>query len=142
MFRLTDRPIDIAALQAGLDDPACGAFVSFEGRVRNHHQGASVLRLEYEAYPELAITEGNRILEALKAEHGLAAIHCVHRVGVLRIGEAAVWVGAIAAHRRECFEAVSGAMSRIKHRLPIWKHEFYADGGDAWVLCAHGNEAG
>jgi len=142
MFRLTDRPIDTLSLQGGLADPACGAFVSFEGRVRNNHQGAGVLRLEYEAYPKLALTEGNRILQDLKSEHGLAAILCVHRVGVLQIGEVAVWVGAIAPHRRECFEAVAGAMSRIKHRLPIWKHEFYADGRDAWVLCDHEVAAG
>ncbi len=137
IFELTVDPIDTVSLRERLDDPACGGFVSFEGRVRNHHQGSKVIRLEYEAYPKLAITEGNQILQGLKLEYALGGILCVHRTGSLEVGEIAVWVGAIAAHRQECFNAVSKAMSLIKQRVPIWKREFYADGSEAWVCCSH-----
>jgi molybdopterin synthase catalytic subunit len=136
---LTVDPIETESLRLLLEDPACGSFVSFEGRVRNHHNGSKVLRLEYEAYPRLAISEGNRILNGLKSEFGLGGILCVHRTGALNVGEIAVWVGAVSPHRREGFEAVSKAMSLIKHRVPIWKHEFYLDGGEAWVHCSHGS---
>jgi adenylyltransferase/sulfurtransferase len=139
MFRLSPEPIDIAALSAELEDPECGAFVCFEGRVRNRNDGADVVGLEYEAYPALALAEGNRILGDLKREYGLIAIACVHRTGALKVGELAVWLGAIGVHRRECFEAVSKAMSRIKSTVPIWKRESYADGSDAWVRCNHGH---
>ncbi len=137
MFSLTSQPIDIQKLRAQVENPACGGFVSFEGRVRNRHNGVEVLRMEYEVYPKLALTEGNRILKQIKEEFGLGAIQCVHRYGPLQIGDIAVWVAAIAPHRGECFEAVAKAMSQIKHRLPIWKHEFYVDGTDAWVQCSH-----
>ena len=77
MFRLTTDPIEIESLRDMLSDPACGGFVSFEGRVRNHHNGALVLRLEYEAYPKLALAEGNRILQEIKSEFKLGDILCV-----------------------------------------------------------------
>lgn len=137
MFYLTDRPIDVQAARDRLTDPGCGGFVSFEGRVRNHHHGSLVVKLEYEAYPKLALSEGDRILAALKAEFRLSDILCVHRTGELQVGEIAVWLGAIGVHRQECFAAVSQAMSLIKQTVPIWKHEWYADGRDAWVRCSH-----
>ena len=137
MFALTNLPIDVNVLRDCLLDPTCGGFVSFEGRVRNHHHGSEVVKLEYEAYPKLALSEGNRILATLKKDYGLSDILCVHRTGELQVGEVAVWLGAIGVHRRECFEAVSQAMSLIKKTVPIWKHEWYADGSDAWVRCNH-----
>ncbi|MEO6096047.1 MAG: molybdenum cofactor biosynthesis protein MoaE [Fibrobacteria bacterium] len=140
MFRLTEAPIEIRAMRDTLSNPACGGFVSFEGRVRNHHQGSEVVKLEYEAYPKLAISEGNRILAALKQKYGLSGILCVHRTGELSVGEIAVWIGAIGVHRRECFAAVSEAMSLIKESVPIWKHEWYANGDDEWVRCSHEHE--
>ncbi len=139
MFRLTKDPIDIVAQRNSLIDPSCGAFVAFEGRVRNHHHGADVLGLEYEAYPKLAIKEGNRILDAIQHQFALTDIICVHRYGSLEAGEVVVWVGAISAHREESFAAVSKAMTEIKHRVPIWKWEYYADGSEAWVHCSHGH---
>jgi molybdopterin synthase catalytic subunit len=141
MFQLTPDPIDIVALRNSLIDPACGAFVAFEGRVRNHHHGADVLRLEYEVYSKLAIKEGNRILESLRTEFALTDIRCMHRYGALQVGEIAVWVAAISAHREESFAAVSKAMTQIKQRVPIWKREYYADGSEAWVHCSHGHKA-
>ena len=137
MFRLTLEPIDPHGLRDVLNDPSCGGFVAFEGRVRNHHEGLEVLRLEYEVYPKLAVSEGNRILEEVKTEIGITRILCVHRTGPLEIGDIAVWVGAISPHRGECFQAVAKAMDRIKHRVPIWKHEYYRDGTEAWVHCSH-----
>ncbi len=137
IFQITRDPIDLASLRSTLLDSGSGGFVSFEGWIRNRHNGREVLRLEYEAYDKLALTEGSRILAELRNQFGLSGIACIHRVGLLEVGEVAVCVAAAAEHRRECFEAVSLAMSSIKRRVPIWKHEFYADGGDAWVQCDH-----
>ncbi len=137
IFQLTRNPINVAVLRALLLDSGSGGFVSFEGWVRNRHLGRQVLRLEYEAYETLAISEGQRILEKLRVEFGLSGIMCIHRTGILEVGEVAVCVAAAAEHRRECFEAVSQAMSIIKQKVPIWKRELYADGGDAWVQCDH-----
>lgn len=135
MFRLTREPIDGPYWLDLLADPGCGAFVVFEGRVRNHHQGRQVKSLEYEAYERLAITEGERILASIKDKYGLRDILCVHRTGHLAIGETAIWLGASSGHREEAFAAMERAMDEIKTSVPIWKREHYLEGEPAWVLC-------
>ena len=132
-FLLTDQPIDTAALAARLQDPAVGAVVTFDGRVRDHNDGHKVTRLEYQAYPALAITTGNKILVEEAARHALAKAIAVHRTGPQDIGESAVWVGVASAHRDPAFEAARAIMERLKHELPIWKKETYANGSNAWV---------
>jgi molybdopterin synthase catalytic subunit len=136
MFRLTSAPIDAAALRAELDNAACGGVVIFEGIVRDHNDGRRVLRLEYEAYEALALKEGAAILDEAVRDAGVAAAVCVHRLGPLAIGDAAVWVGVASAHRGEAFDACRRIIDEVKRRVPIWKREFYADGTESWVNCA------
>jgi molybdopterin synthase catalytic subunit len=132
-FSLVSQAIDIASLAAELRDPAAGAVVTFDGRVRNHNAGQAVSHLEYQAYPALAISTGQRILEEEAARHGLLAAQAAHRTGPLAIGEAAVWVGVASAHRGPAFEAARTIMERLKYELPVWKKETYADGRSEWV---------
>lgn len=132
-FSLTSQPIDIPSLAAALDNPAAGAVVTFDGRVRNHNAGQAVSHLEYQAYPALAISSGQRILEEEAARHGLLAVQAAHRTGPLAIGEAAVWVGVASAHRAAAFDGARAIMERLKYELPVWKKETYADGRTEWV---------
>jgi molybdopterin synthase catalytic subunit len=60
---------------------------------------------------------------------------CVHRSGLLEIGECAVWVGVSAPHRDEAFAACRYIIDQVKVRLPIWKKEHYANGHSGWVNC-------
>lgn len=136
MFRLTDKPIDAATLRAELENDAAGASVTFEGIVRNHNDGRSVLRLEYEAYLALANNEGEEIVRAAREKFDILGATCVHRTGGLAIGDMAVWVGVAAAHRGEAFDACRYIIDTVKHRVPIWKREFYTDGSVEWVGCA------
>lgn len=132
-FTLTDQAIDIATLAEGLRDPVAGAEVTFDGRVRNHNDGHVVLRLEYQAYPALAVKTGQRILEEEAARHGLLRAIAVHRMGLLEIGDSAVWLGVASAHRGAAFEAARAIMERLKYELPVWKREHYADSRTGWV---------
>ena len=134
-FSLHEAPLDAQRLRAALAHPGCGACVSFEGAVRDHNEGHSVRRLEYEAFAALALREGARILAEARTRFGLERAYCAHRVGALQIGELAVWVGVSAAHRGEAFEACRYIIDEIKHRVPIWKKEYYADGDSGWVNC-------
>ena len=134
-FRFTTTAIDIPALRAALADPACGGFAAFEGWVRDHHEGARVQRLEYEAYEVLAVREGERILAEAVGRFGVRRAACVHRLGSLAIGEVAVWVGASSPHRHEAFLACRFIIDEVKHRLPIWKKEHYLNGDSGWVNC-------
>ena len=135
MISITSGAIDPDALRRELFDPASGAYCGFEGWVRNLNDGQQVQRLEYEAYDPLAVSEGEKILaEAMQKFPHLHA-HCVHRTGLLEIGECAVWVGVSAPHRDEAFQACRYIIDEVKGRLPIWKKEHYVDGNSGWVNC-------
>jgi molybdopterin/thiamine biosynthesis adenylyltransferase/molybdopterin synthase catalytic subunit/rhodanese-related sulfurtransferase len=136
-FEFSPSPIDAAALAAPLARPAAGGFATFEGRVRDLNEGRRVTALDYEAFEALATAEGARIVEAALARHGASAGRCVHRLGRLAVGDVAVWVGVAAPHRAEAFAACREIIDAIKHRLPIWKKEQYADGNSGWVNCEH-----
>jgi molybdopterin synthase catalytic subunit len=123
-------PVDAAARWAGRPD--CGAIVTFTGTVRDHAEGrADVSRLEYEAYAEAVAPR----LEALAAEARaswptLGRIACLHRIGVLEVGEPAVVVAVSAPHRSEAFEAARWCIDTLKETVPIWKRETWRDGED------------
>jgi molybdopterin synthase catalytic subunit len=132
-FRISAGPIDMASLREALLDHRAGAFASFEGWVRDHNEGRAVLGLRYEAYVELAEAEGVRILEEAASRFAIAGAYAVHRTGDLELGELAVWVGVAAAHRDAAFAACRWIIDEIKARVPIWKHERYADGDANWL---------
>ena len=136
-FTLSDAALDPSTLRAALRDGGCGGYVAFEGWVRDHNEGRRVLRLEYEAFAPLALREGERILQQAREQFGLEHVRCAHRIGALAIGELAVWVGVSAAHRGEAFDACRFVIDHIKHRVPIWKKEYYQDGDSGWVNCEH-----
>ncbi|HEX9773311.1 MAG TPA: molybdenum cofactor biosynthesis protein MoaE [Steroidobacteraceae bacterium] len=143
-FSFSTEPFAPDQFRAALADPACGGYASFEGWVRDHNEGRRVLRLEYEAYEALALKEGERIVAEAIARFGVRKGACVHRVGPLAIGELAVWVGVSAAHRDEAFAACRYVIDEVKHRVPIWKKEYYPGGDSGWVnceRCAHAAEA-
>lgn len=134
-FSLSREPLEPAALARTLADPGCGALVTFEGWVRDHSEGRSVERLDYEAYEALAVSEGERIVAEALDRFEISHVRCVHRLGALRLGDLAVWVGVSAAHRGEAFAACSYIIDEVKQRVPIWKKEFYGSGDSGWVNC-------
>lgn len=140
-FAFSSEPLHIAELQAALAHPAAGGYAAFEGWVRNHNEGHAVTRLEYEAFQELAVKEGERIIAEAVQRFGVLGAACVHRVGALGIGDVAVWIGVSAAHRAEAFDACRYIIDEVKHRLPIWKKEHYVNGDSGWVNCERCAEA-
>jgi sulfur-carrier protein adenylyltransferase/sulfurtransferase len=134
-FLFSADPLDLADLRSTVEDPTCGGYVSFEGWVRDHNDGRSVARLEYEAFELLAVKEGQRIIAEAIERFGVTQARCVHRVGVLELGHVAVWVGVSSPHRGEAFAACRYIIDEVKHRVPIWKKEYYVDGDSGWVNC-------
>lgn len=134
-FSLSELPLE--SLSTLAIPAAAGAQVSFRGLVRNHNEGRQVVALAYEAYPALALSEGEAILEEACMNFGLEDARAVHRVGTLAIGEQAVIVEVASGHRGEGFAACRWIIDQIKERVPIWKHERYAEGDQEWVYCRH-----
>jgi len=131
-FGFSSEPLAPERYRAGLEDPTAGGYAGFEGWVRDHNEGRRVHRLEYEAFEALGIREGERIVAEAVERFGVSRAACVHRVGALEIGELAVWVGVSAAHRGEAFAACRYIIDEVKHRVPIWKKEYF-EGGECWI---------
>lgn len=135
MFTINSEAIQPEALREAVKDDQSGGFASFEGWVRNHHDGKAVESLEYSAYIELAEKEGNRIIQRAIDTFDICAARCQHRIGHLAIGDIAVCVAVSAAHRDAAFAACRFIIDEIKHTVPIWKKEHYTDQTAAWPSC-------
>jgi molybdopterin synthase catalytic subunit len=129
---VSDQPLDLSAHEAAVADPAAGAVVSFNGVVRNHDEGRSVLELEYHAHPT-APDLVREVAESIAARNGIIAVAVSHRVGMLHIGDIALAAAVSAAHRGDAFQACSDLVDEVKHRLPVWKRQVFPDGTDEWV---------
>jgi molybdopterin synthase catalytic subunit len=130
--RIRIEPIGLDELLAAVSHPGAGGIATFLGVVRDVNDGRSVTLLEYEAYGSMAEAEIERILGELATEIPGVRVAAVHRVGALRVGDAAVACAASAPHRSEAFAACRLLIDRIKARLPIWKREHGPD-GPYWV---------
>lgn len=134
-FEMSDSPLEPEILKQRLEDAHSGALVTFEGWVRDHNEGQSVDQLEYSCYTALANKEGKRILEEANERFDIRTACARHRVGMLEIGDIAVWVGVTSAHRADSFDACRFIIEEIKSRVPIWKREYYSNGHTEWVNC-------
>ena len=134
MIVITDRELDPEQFTNLVRSDTNGAVVTFLGTTRDSFEGKKVLRLEYEAYEEMAYRKLEEIRQELKAEFGVADVAIAHRIGVVDIGEISLVVAVASPHRSEAFHACHEAVNRLKHVVPIWKKEFY-EGGEHWVAC-------
>ena len=132
MIQITHEPLDPESITAAVRKGTNGAVVTFLGSTRSSTGGRNVLHLEYEAYPEMAVREMDKIVaEAAKRWPG-SRVAIGHRTGHLAIGEIAVVIAAAAPHRAEAFEACRFAIDTLKETVPIWKREVATDGA-YWV---------
>jgi len=132
LFKVVDRPLTIDEVVQAVSGPGLGGLVTFTGSVRDQTRGRAVVRLEYEAYAEMAERTFAKIAEDAAQRWPGARLAIVHRTGTLRPGEWAVVIAAAAPHRAEAFRACEHAIERLKADAPIWKKEVYAD-GEVWV---------
>ena len=103
-----------------------GALVEFTGIVRGLEEGRPISALRYEAYQPMAENQIRKILNELLALHPCLGVKVVHRLGVIPVGQAAVYIGVESAHRTEAFAVASAFMDRLKQDVPIWKTEVIA----------------
>jgi molybdopterin converting factor subunit 1 len=126
--------IDVAALERAVAQPSAGAIVTFAGTTRQDNAGRRVIRLEYEAYAPMALSEMRKLAREAGTRWKIVRIAIQHRIGPVAIGETSVAIAVAAAHRAEAFEACRFAIDRLKEIVPIWKKEFF-EGGELWVGC-------
>ena len=131
-FRLTEDPIELAAVVAEVEDERAGAIATFVGTVRAESRGRKVVRLEYEAYEGMAENVMADLAEQLLERYDLCAVAITHRVGVCEIGEPSVAIAVSAPHRQDALAACKDVIDTLKETVPLWKKEVY-EGGEEWI---------
>lgn len=131
MLAIVDGPIEVALVRRAVDDPGFGAVLVFEGVARDTFEGRMVVRLEYEAYRELAEPVLHEIARECSERWPGTCTAIVHRTGVVAIGEPSIVIATGSPHRDACYAASRHAIEAVKARLPVWKKEIYGD-GSAW----------
>jgi molybdopterin synthase catalytic subunit len=132
LVALRDAPPSADEAVAHVSHAGAGAVCVFLGMVRDRSEGRPVDKLEYEAYPTMAVAEMGRIAAEIQAEIAGVRLAVVHRTGTLRVGDVAVVCAASAPHRGEAYRACRALIDRVKARVPIWKREHGPDGA-YWV---------
>ena len=131
-FRLSAEPLSVERVNAEVASDDAGAIATFVGTTRATSRGRDVIRLEYEAYEEMAEAEMARIASELKARHDVLGVAIHHRVGPVEIGETSVVIAVSAPHRAAAFDACREAIDTLKQTVPLWKKELYV-GGEEWI---------
>ena len=131
-FRLVDGPLDLGEVIAEVENEQAGAIATFQGTVRRHSRGRTVIALEYEAYVGMAEKVMAEIAEAVKARHELCEVAIAHRTGRCEVGEVSVAIAVSAPHRQDALAACHEVIDELKERVPLWKKELY-EGGEEWI---------
>ena len=134
---LIQENIDPRTFLTHSEDLTAGASVIFFGTIRNHSEGRKVLYLEYEAYSEMAESLLEDLVQQAYRRWPIEKIKLLHRLGRVELGEIAVAIEILSAHRDEAYQTSRFLIEEIKHKVPIWKKEFFEDGTSEWGLCRH-----
>lgn len=135
LIAVRESPLSVDEVRLAVAHPAAGATALFAGAVRQADHGREVARLSYTAHPTAA-AEMRRVAEKVAAGFPALGVAAVHRAGDLEIGDLAVVVAVSCPHRAEALEACRVLIDEIKERVPVWKHQYFADGSDEWVNSA------
>lgn len=136
LIELISAPIDVARLRRYMEgDASCGAVNTFDGIVRAHRDDrhGDLVRLDYEAYPEMALRQMHRIAAEAMSRWPIGRLAMAHRLGPIPLGEVSVALAVACPHRRESFEACRFLIDVLKRDVPIWKRDVYEDGFVEWV---------
>jgi molybdopterin synthase catalytic subunit len=131
-FRLSEEPLDPAAVIAEAQSDDAGAVATFIGTTRVHSRGRTVHYLEYEAYGGMAEKVMAELADELKQRYELCEVAVAHRTGRVDIGGLSVVIAVSAPHRQDALAACKDAIDRLKEIVPLWKKEVY-EGGEEWI---------
>ncbi len=137
MIEITKNKIDIEKVVQSVITPESGAVDVFIGTTRNHSRGKGVVKLEYEAYEQMAVKKMKQIENEVRDKWNIHNVAVVHRTGEVAIGESSVVIAVSSPHRDEAFSACRYIIDRLKEIVPIWKREFFKDGTVEWSKATH-----
>jgi molybdopterin synthase catalytic subunit len=133
LARVTHEVLRPESLVEAVSGSGNGAVVLFLGVVRDQADGRPVTGMRYEAYEPMALGELQAVCQEAEDRFDVSSVAAAHRLGELELQEASLVIAVSAPHRPAAYEASRWVLEEIKRRLPVWKHEHYADGKSAWV---------
>jgi molybdopterin synthase catalytic subunit len=131
-IKISSEPLNIQSCIEWVITQESGGIDVFIGKVRRVTKGKTVVRLEFEAYEQMALQEMEKIAEEALQRWTVDKIAIHHRTGILEAGEIPVVIAVSAAHRDAAFEACRYIIDTLKRTVPIWKKEVFED-GEVWV---------
>ncbi len=114
-----------------------GAELQFYGRVRALEKGRLIQGLEYEFYEGMAEKELQKFAKLTCKKFSINKFYCVHRVGMVPVGEASLLVAIWTKHRTDGLNAMAWFISQLKKDVPIWKNAVLEDGRKIPSDCEH-----
>jgi molybdopterin synthase catalytic subunit len=121
---------EVSALRSA--SPRMGGIATFLGCARDFSEGRQVSEISFDAYGSMALAEMRKLRDEAIARFGLIDARLVHRLGVVRAGDATVFIAAGAQHRAPALQACQWLIDELKERVPIWKKEITPQ-GESWV---------
>ena len=112
-----------------------GGELQFYGRVRDMENGQPIVALDYEHYEGMAEKELQKLGEELLEKFSINELDCIHRIGKIPVGEAALRVTIWSKHRTEALDAMAWFISQLKKEVPIWKNAVLKDGSRITSKC-------
>ncbi|KAF6020057.1 MOCS2 [Bugula neritina] len=133
MIFLTHNKISVATHIEAVVLPSCGAISTFIGTTRDNFNDKKVIRLEYECYNSMALKELEKIcLQMRNKFEDLGRVCIVHRLGLVPVCEASVFIAVSSPHRAAAIAAAEFCINQVKATVPIWKKEIYEDATSEW----------
>jgi len=133
IIKLVPTVISVDEVMKAVSSPTCGATSMFIGTTRDNFEEKKVVRLEYEAYEPMAVTETKKICDQIRTKWSVEHIAIYHRLGLVPVTEASIVIAISSEHRTESLEAVQFAIDTMKKTVPIWKKEVYQDASGSTV---------
>lgn len=121
-------PVLISELMTlGDNDAGTGAVSVFIGRVRDdEYNGRRVTAIEYSAYEDMVEKEAEEIVRTVRAAFSdVRSVIIVHSKGVVKAGEASLFIMITSGHRDHGSRACRHTLEMVKEKLPIWKKELF-----------------
>lgn len=119
---ITNQPIDEGALQAQRKaSSGMGAIIYFLGVVREAEGSEKISAIDYETFHSMAERQFQLLFDGMEKRWPIESARLVHRIGIVNVGEASLWVEIVAPHRGEAFAACQWLIEEMKRVVPIWK---------------------
>jgi molybdopterin synthase catalytic subunit len=121
-----------------------GAVCTFVGQMRDFKgadkaNGETVSAMQLDAYPGMADKQLGDIVAEAQARWPVDDIAIIHRYGLLKPGDAIVFVATASAHRGDAFAACEFLMDWLKTKAPFWKKET-GPSGSTWVAALESDD--